>query len=66
MKQGILEKTRIYFKEVIVEGKKVNWPTRKEALRYTLIVIGISLVVSLFLWSIDMIVTKLLQMFVIR
>ncbi len=43
----------IYFKEVKSEMSKVTWPTRKETIHYTLIVIGISFVVALFLGGLD-------------
>jgi len=54
-----------FLKEVRLELKKVNWPTREEALRYTLIVIGVSLAVAAFLGALDFIFTRLLNMFVL-
>ena len=61
---GIPSKIDTFLKEVKVEMKKVNWPTKKETLRYTLIVIGVSLVVALYLGGIDAIFTSLLNRFV--
>ena len=55
-----------YFKEVKVEVKKVNWPTRQETLRYTLIVIGISVGVAMFLGGIDFIFTAGLNKFILK
>ena len=37
------------------ELKKVTWPTRKEAIRLTSLVIGISLAVAVFLGAVDFI-----------
>ena len=54
-----------FLKEVHLELKKVNWPTRQETLRYTLIVIGISAVVAAFLGGLDVIFTTLLNKFVL-
>jgi len=54
-----------FLKEVRLELKKVNWPTREEAMRYTLIVIGVSLAVAAFLGALDFIFTRLLNMFVL-
>jgi len=42
-----------YFKESRHELKKVVWPSRKEAIKHTLIVIGISLAVAAFLGLAD-------------
>lgn len=50
---NISQKTTTFLKEVRLETKKVNWPTRNETIRYTLIVIGASLVVALFLGGVD-------------
>ena len=54
-----------FLKEVRLEVKKVNWPTRKETLRYTLIVIGVSAVVAAFLGGLDFIFTQLLNKFIL-
>lgn len=42
-----------FLKDVRVELAKVTWPTRKETIRYTLIVIGVSIVLALFLGVLD-------------
>ena len=55
-----------FFKEVGLEIKKVNWPSRKEALRYTLIVIGVSLVVAVFLGGTDFLLKILRDIFIIN
>lgn len=44
-----------YIKTSITELKKVSWPTKKETYHYTLIVIGLSLLVAVFLGSLDFI-----------
>lgn len=49
----IISKITTFVKEVRVEMKKVNWPTRQETLRYTLIVIGASAAVAIFLGGLD-------------
>lgn len=55
-----------YFKEVKTEIKKVNWPTRKETIRYTLIVIGVCLVVAVFLGGLDILFSLLRDKFLIK
>jgi len=44
-----------YLKETRLEMKKVNWPTRREATRFTLTVILVSLAVSAVLGAFDFI-----------
>ena len=45
-----LNKIITFLKETRVELKKVNWPTRRETIKYTLIVLGVSLGVAVFRW----------------
>lgn len=48
-----MENIKRYFKGAIQELKKVNWPTRKETIRYTLGVLGLSFTVAIILGFID-------------
>lgn len=48
-----MEKIVNYIKASIEEMKKVTWPTKKETYNYTMLVIGISLGVAVFLWGCD-------------
>ena len=50
-----------FLKEVKEEMGRVNWPTKREALKNTLIVIGISVVLAAFLGGFDFIFTNLLN-----
>jgi len=63
--KNIPTKIVTFLKEVRLEMKKVNWPTRSQTLRYTLIVIGISAAVAAFLGTLDFIFTTLLNKFVL-
>ncbi len=54
-----------FLKEVKVELKKVNWPTRKQTIKYTLIVIGVSLAVAVFLGGLDFLFTWLVTKFLL-
>lgn len=42
-----------YLSDTVAEMKQVSWPTQKQALMYTFLVIVISLIVSLFLGAFD-------------
>ncbi len=49
----LLQKLIQYIKESYFELKKVTWPTKKETTNYTLLVIGISLSLALFIGVVD-------------
>ncbi len=61
----IFSKIDSFFKEVKIEIKKVNWPTTKETIRYTLIVLGVSVVTAIFLGGIDFFFTNFLNKFIL-
>jgi len=50
-----------YLKDSKTEMKKVTWPTKKETTKHTLIVIGVSLAVAVFLGALDFIFSKLIS-----
>ena len=54
-----------FFEEKRVELRHVNWPTRREAVRLTGAVIGISLAIALFLGFFDYILIGILKSFVL-
>lgn len=54
-----------YFKEVRLELNKVNWLTRAEIIRYTVIIIGVSLVIAVFFGGLDFVFSWLLNRFVL-
>lgn len=62
---NIFSKIDNFFKEVKLEIKKVNWPTTKETIRYTLIIIGVSIVTAAFLGGIDFLFTRVLDKFIL-
>jgi len=62
---NIPSKITTFLKEVRLEIKKVNWPTRKETFRYTLIVIGVSLGVAIFLGTLDFVFKTLITKFIL-
>ena len=58
---NFITKITTFFKEVRLEMKKVNWPTRDETIKFTLTVLGVSVVVAAFLGSLDFIFNDLLS-----
>ena len=61
-----MNKILTFFKEARAELMKVNWPNRQQALNYTLMVIGISVAVAIFLGSLDYIFVKLLKTYILN
>jgi preprotein translocase subunit SecE len=55
-----------FLRESKTELKKVKWPTFRETLQYTLVVIIISLVVAAYLGGLDYIFSFLLRKFIIK
>lgn len=49
---------RSYFRDVVVETRKVKWPTRKELIEYTVTVIVVCIVVFLLTYAFDVLVTE--------
>ncbi len=50
-----------YLKSARLEIRQVNWPTRKEAVQFTVLVIVISIGVSVYLGALDLIMTRIVQ-----
>jgi preprotein translocase subunit SecE len=55
-----------FLKEVREELSKVVWPSREEVIRLTGVVILVSLIVGLFLGGADFVLTKLIELLIIR
>ncbi len=59
-------KLKNFFKEAGSEIKKITWPTRQETIKYTLIVIGVSIVVAAILGGFDFILVQLMDKFIFK
>jgi preprotein translocase subunit SecE len=57
--QRIWFKIQKFFQETIGELRKVSWPTRREAIRLTEIVLIVIFVMAIFLGGLDWIYAKL-------
>jgi preprotein translocase subunit SecE len=53
-----------YIKTSIEEMKKVSWPTKKETYNYTLLVIGVSVGIAVFLGALDYLFNWLLGLII--
>jgi preprotein translocase subunit SecE len=54
----MISKITSFIKEVRLEMKKVNWPSKQETFRYVLIVLATSVVVAAFLGLLDYILIQ--------
>ena len=62
----MLAKIKKFFEEARQEFRHVNWPTSREAVRLTAIVIGISLVIAAFLGGFDYFFSSLVRALILR
>lgn len=53
-----------YLKETKAELKHVSWPTRNQAILFTVVVVVFSFVVAFFLGAFDYIFLRAIQLFV--
>ena len=53
-KQNIIDKSLQFLREVKVELKKVTWPSRKQTIGSTVVVLILTMIISLFLGVVDM------------
>lgn len=51
-------KPRQFFKEVVAELKKVAWPTRKEVVAYTIVVLVSVVVITTLIFGMDFVFTR--------
>lgn len=63
---AITQKINLFFKEVWVEMKRVSWLSQKDVIRYTFIVLGITVAVAAFLGGLDYIFTSIIKSFVLK
>ena len=62
----ITQKINLFFKEVWVEMRRVSWLSQRDVLRYTLIVLGVTVIVAGFLGGLDYIFTEIIKRFVLK
>jgi preprotein translocase subunit SecE len=53
-----------YFKETRAELRKVTWPTRRQATNLSLIVLGVTIAMAIFLGAVDLLFSTLVQLLI--
>ncbi len=57
-----MQKITTFIESVKIELGKVTWPTRKEAIATTTVVVTIVFLISLYLGACDIVLSKLMQL----
>jgi len=56
-----MERFRAFFEGVNREMKKVTWPTQKELIDNTIVVVVFSIILSLFIFGVDQVYSTVLE-----
>lgn len=62
----LTQKINTFFKDVWAEMKRVSWLSQKDIIRYTLIVLGVTIAVALFLGGLDFIFSEIIKKFILK
>jgi|GEM_PF-395457 len=57
-----LDAAKKYFRGVYNELKKVHWPTRREVITYTLVVVVAVIIVAFLIWVFDSLMGQVMQL----
>lgn len=55
-----------FIREAKAELLKVNWPSRQQTINYSLLVIGVSVAVALFLGGLDYVFQYIFKTYIIK
>ncbi len=60
----MIKRIRQFFKDVVSEFKRVQWPTRESTIKSTSVVVCVSLAVALYLGIADLGLSDIMQMII--
>jgi len=63
---GWINKAAGFLKEVRIQVKKIKWPSPKEALRYTVVVLISSVLLAFFLGGVDFAFSTILREVILK
>ena len=58
---GVIARVTEFFQEVLLEFKRVTWPSRQELINSTTVVIVVTVVLAFFLGAVDIGLTKIVE-----
>jgi len=56
-----MEKIKEFLLDVQKEMKKVSWPTQKELVDYTIVVVIFTIILSIFIFGVDQVYSTVLE-----
>lgn len=62
----MLERIKDYLKGVRGEVSRVSWPTRKEVISLTALILLLMIVLTIYIWGVDTIVQGILRVIIQR
>ena len=65
-KPGVFARIGKWFKDMRSELKKVQWPTRKQTVNNTLIVIACVVIVGVFIWLFDFVAGQAIELIITK
>jgi preprotein translocase subunit SecE len=57
----MIERIRKYFAAVMAEGRRVSWPSRREVVTYTVLILLMVIALGVYLGLVDFVVQQLLR-----
>lgn len=63
-KPKMTARIKSYFTGVRSELRKVNWPTRKELVNYTIVVLATCAVMTLVIWGLDIVFERVIKLII--
>ncbi len=61
MQVAVVGRVREFAQEVLVEFRKVTWPSRQELVNSTIVVIVVTVVLALFLGAVDIVLARAVE-----
>ena len=58
----VFKRTGQFFRDVVKELKRVSWPTRKELVRYTGVVVAVVIFIAVFFAIADLGISELVRL----
>jgi preprotein translocase subunit SecE len=58
---GFVTRVREFVQEVLLEFRRVTWPSRQELINSTVVVLALTVVVAFFLGGVDIGLSKIVQ-----
>ncbi len=57
----MIQRIRDYFRGVLLEAKKVSWPSRQEVVAFTALILVMVIALALYLGAVDAIIQAILS-----